>query len=196
MNCFTPSAGPRDNGRQQPRRHLYLSATLCSVSGSYPVNVRNISPSGVLIEAANLPAPGSEIVLKRGYLQSAGEIVWVKGRQAGVAFRSPVLVSNWMSRTAHSQQHRIDQIVVAHRANACGELGAGIHDPQRSHTIGQEALKLTSIEAELKALRRDVSDLEASLVADPILAATHPEIQALDIALQRIDRMIASLTSC
>ena len=47
-----------------------------------------------------------------------------------------------------------------------------------------------SIQAESLLLRSDLAELEASLIKDVILVATHPEIQTFDISLQRIDRML------
>lgn len=43
---------------------------------------------------------------------------------------------------------------------------------------------------ELTALRSDLVNLGDALVQDIILVATHPEIQLLDIAVQRIDRLL------
>ena len=47
--------------------------------------------------------------------------------------------------------------------------------------------------AELMTLRTELAELGNSLIGDVVLVATHPEIQALDIAVQRIDRMIGRL---
>ena len=42
-------------------------------------------------------------------------------------------------------------------------------------------------------IRADLLALSESLIADDIIAATHPEIQTLDITLQRIDQMLLKL---
>jgi hypothetical protein len=46
---------------------------------------------------------------------------------------------------------------------------------------------------ELTQLRAELGALENALIADVILVATHPEIQMLDIACQRIDRVLRHL---
>jgi hypothetical protein len=51
----------------------------------------------------------------------------------------------------------------------------------------------TSIEAELTALRAELVRLGDGLASDAILVATHPEIQMVDIALQRVDRIIGQV---
>jgi hypothetical protein len=49
------------------------------------------------------------------------------------------------------------------------------------------------LEVELGQLRAELAELESALLADVILVATHPEIQTLDISVQRIDRILTSL---
>ncbi len=44
--------------------------------------------------------------------------------------------------------------------------------------------------AQLTSLKRDLVSLGEALVKDIILVATHPEIQLLDIAVQKIDRLL------
>ena len=65
------------------------------------------------------------------------------------------------------------------------------HGPAASsvpHATGQ-----LSMEAELLQLRIELSEMEAALLKDVILVATHPEIQTLDISVQRIDRVLKAL---
>jgi hypothetical protein len=50
------------------------------------VILRNLSSNGALIEAATLPAEGTTTKFHRNDLTVNGEIVWVEGRYAGVAF--------------------------------------------------------------------------------------------------------------
>lgn len=47
---------------------------------------------------------------------------------------------------------------------------------------------------ELTFLRSDLADLGDALVQDIRLVARHPEIQLLDIAIQRIDRLLLLAT--
>ena len=166
--------------RHGTRTHLFVIATLCWSVGTTPVHIRNMSSKGALIEAATLPRPGSLIVLKRGSLEVGGRVAWATARQAGLAFGALVNVPDWMTKRANAHQDRIDEIVTRLKAQelpdneANGSLAA---DPR----------------AELELLRSGLLQLGNSLSGDVILVATHPEIQLVDIALQRVDRIIDAI---
>ena len=160
-----------------------MAATLYSDAGSAPVRIRNMSQSGALIEASAVPDPGAEVILKRGSLQTGGYIAWkVKGK-AGIAFSTRVSVGDWLSRQVRGHQDEVDEIV--------SNLKAG--SPPGSAADGAGVASTPSIEAELLALRGDLVRLGNGLAGDAILVATHPEVQMLDIALQKIDRLIGLL---
>jgi len=169
-----------DDGRRQERTHLFVAAQLCFASGACPVHIRNMSPSGALIEGAVLPDQHAAATLRRGALEAKVRIVWKTGRKAGVSFLSAVHVADWMSKTTPSHQAKVDNLVRTIRSGQAGGLVdglAGEDDPP--------------IEAELRDLRRELAILERALAGDEAVTMAHPEIQMLDIALQRIDRMIA-----
>jgi hypothetical protein len=170
-------------GRQHDRTHMFVAATLYSGSNSCPVNIRNMSLSGALIEGAVLPARDASITLRRGSLQAAAKIVWAAGRKAGVAFCAAVQVGDWMSRTPPSHQARVDEILRGVREGASGPTAPADASPVAP--IG------TALEAELKALQEELTQLETGLTNDMDVVAKHPEIQLLDIALQRVGRLLA-----
>lgn len=172
---------PHDEGRQQPRTHLFVAATLYSDAGSSPVHIRNMSPCGALIEAALLPDPGSTISLRRGRLNAAGRIAWHNGRRAGVRFEAEIQVAEWMSRVGSTGQHQVDAIIASCRAKP------GAVTPLAT------ASSPASIEVELAMLRVELEQLENALIEDPALVAAHPEIQTIDISLQRVDRVLKRL---
>jgi hypothetical protein len=173
---------PASEVRREPRTHLFVAATLYAKAGSAPVNVRNMSQSGALIEGAVLPDRGSDIVLRRGHLQAAGRIAWRFDNRAGVKLDASVHVTDWMARQGSAGQQRVDSLVAIVRNDG--------PTPPEATTVG---IDRGSIEAELCLLRSELAELEASLVKDVILVATHPEIQTFDISLQRIDRMLKRL---
>jgi hypothetical protein len=176
---------PVDEARRQLRTHLFVAAMLWSDSGGAPVNVRNMSPTGALIESSTLPEPGAAVVLRRGSLEIAGRIAWKAGNKAGIAFGSTIYVADWMSRKpGGGAQERVDGIVSAFKT------GVPIPAPAAGSSIIAGGDSLT---AELMALRTELAELGNSLIGDVVLVATHPEIQVLDIAVQRIDRMIGRL---
>ena len=93
-----------------------------------------------------------------------------------------VHVSDWMARQGSALQQRVDALVaIVRNDDPC---------PAEAAAVG---IDRGSIQAELCQLRTDLAELEASLVRDVIVVATHPEIQTFDISLQRIDRMLKRL---
>ena len=124
------------------------------------------------------------MVLKRGSLEVAGRIAWAAERKAGLAFDATVSVIDWMARQSNARQDQIDEIVSALKS------AAGQHEPpvSRMNSPGDPAM----IDAELSMLRSDLAQLGNALAADVILVATHPEIQLLDIAQQRIVRIMSA----
>jgi hypothetical protein len=172
-----------DEGRRLARTHLFVAATFSFANGSSPVHIRNMSPSGALIEGAVLPDQGEAATLRRGSLEAKVKVVWKAGRKAGLSFLSTVHVPDWMSKTLPSHQARVDDVIRDIRA---GQAGSSTSPIERA--IGADD---PSIEAELQHLRNELSSLENVLVGDAAVVMAHPEIQLLDIALQRIDRIIA-----
>ena len=183
VNSAAPQSVSADHGRIHPRTHLFVIATLYSDSGSAPVHVRNMSPSGALIESAVLPELGTKVRLKRGSLQASGRIVWKAGRKAGVSFAGNVHVADWMLKTP-SPQERVDRIISDYKANGQHAQAApesSCHDEDGS------------VRSELALLRAELTQLGNLLSNDVILVATHPELQLLDISLQRVERLIGRL---
>lgn len=184
-NALPRSCGP-DELRRESRTHLFVIATLCWDSGSTPVHVRNMSAKGALIEAAVLPKPGNLLVLKRGSLQVGGQVAWTASRQAGLAFNATVSVADWMASKSNAHQGQVDEIVSAFKSAPETTL----------HSIASmsRSKRPTMVEAELRVLHNDLERLGNGLASDVILVATHPEIQLLDISLQRIERILRALS--
>lgn len=187
MSANSPGLMPAASheGRHCERIHLFLGAVLQSGSGCCPVHIRNISPSGALIEGSIVAAKGEELVLKRVGLEASATIVWKIGRKAGIAFASTIHVADWISKRPSAHQARVDDMVQAIRSGSVerpGEIGEKPPLPPDS-----------LIEAELEALKYYLGELEHGLAADVVVAAAHPEIQLLDVALQSIERMLLNL---
>jgi hypothetical protein len=169
-----------EEGRTNIRTHLFVLATLYTSSSSGAVHIRNMSSTGALVEGAGLPEAGTMVTVKRGRLQASGQVVWRQDRRAGINFSSYLHVSEWMSRQVSAPQLQVDQAISAIRS-----------DFRASETETRNAD--LSIEAELAQLKDELSRLGNSLIGDIVLVATHPEIQTLDISLQRIDRITEGL---
>ena len=172
------------DGRKQIRTHLFVAATLYTADGSTPVRIRNMSQFGALIESTDLPGVGNHIKLKRGRLSVAGRIAWREARKAGVQLEAAIHVSDWMFRAGSAGQQQVDALVSIARAEEIAMPG-----------MACEVSGQSSLDTELRLLRQDLSAMEEELLKDVILVATHPEIQAIDMSIQRIDRILRSLRS-
>lgn len=183
VNCEEPVLSTLDEGRRHPRSHLFVAATLYWDIGSTPVRIRNMSQYGALIEAQNIPEPGAAVILKRGRLEAPGEIAWRVERKAGIALSKSVDVADWLARQVGAHQERVDEIVSSFKSDGQPASAAS------AANISSD----TAILAELAALRADLAQLGSGLAGDAIMVATHPEIQLVDIALQRVDRIVRQL---
>lgn len=185
MQAVLPkSCGPEEQRRER-RTHLMVMATLGWDAGSTPVRVRNMSARGAMIEASVMPKPGYLVMLKRGRLKVGGQIAWAASGQAGLAFSELVSVADWMASRSSQHQGRVDEIVSGYRS----ATEAGSTHPSSSY----RKCGPPQIEAELNTLRDDLERLGNGLASDVVLVATHPEIQLLDISIQRIERILRSL---
>ena len=72
--------------RKARRSNVLMSASLELSGTSLPVKLRNLSADGALVEGEKLPVEGASILFRKGDLSVHGQVAWVKGRQAGVAF--------------------------------------------------------------------------------------------------------------
>lgn len=72
--------------RKTRRSNVLMSASLELSGTSLPVKLRNLSVDGALVEGDKLPVEGASILFRKGDLSMPGQVAWVKGRQAGVAF--------------------------------------------------------------------------------------------------------------
>ena len=72
--------------RKARRSNVLMSASLELSGTSLPVKLRNLSADGALVEGDKLPVEGASLLFRKGDLSIPGQVAWVKGRQAGVAF--------------------------------------------------------------------------------------------------------------
>ena len=168
-------------GRHRDRTHMFVAATLYSAAGSCPIHIRNMSLTGALVEGSVLPDQGM-VTIRRGSLEAEAKIVWKVNRKAGIAFSGSMQVADWMSRTPPSHQAKVDEMMRGIRASAGESCPPDMPPPGFS-----------ALETELRALKAELIQLETGLTEDAAVVAAHPEIQLLDIALQRVERLLAGL---
>jgi hypothetical protein len=163
---------------------MFVAATLYCAAGSCPVHIRNMSPSGALVEGAALPEQDAAVTLRRGSLRVEATVMWKSNRRAGIAFGGAVRVADWMSRNPPSHQAQVDEMVRGIRA------GGSVADPAPPMSMSP------SLEDELRALKAELVQLETGLTRDMAVVAAHPEMQLLDIALQRVEGLLNGRRGC
>jgi hypothetical protein len=91
---------PRDDDpelrgrRGEPRAYLLLPASVEALNGCASVELLDVSRAGARLEGADLPAPGKDIVLRCGAIDSLGTVAWNIGGRCGVHFDEPISVQD------------------------------------------------------------------------------------------------------
>jgi hypothetical protein len=173
--------------RRDERTHLFLVATLYAGNGSAAVRVRNLSPSGALVEAASLPPPGATVVLRRGPLEAAGRVAWAGGGRAGLSFDGSVMVSAWLPTKQAARQTQADQVAFGMKQGSRPAEGVPAAVTAPAAMTPQEAI------ADLIRLRAELDQLGDVLAQDMAVVAAHPEIQLFDAAGQRLAKIVEAL---
>jgi hypothetical protein len=76
----------KTQNRQSRRSNVLMTASIETAGSSTEVRMRNLSADGALIEGDSLPIEGSQVLFRRNELAVRGNVAWVKGKRAGVAF--------------------------------------------------------------------------------------------------------------
>jgi hypothetical protein len=169
-------------GRTKDRSNVFVIATLYSEGGSVPVRIRNLSPSGALIEGIVLPLPGALVRLSRGSFHVSGEVVWSADGRSGVRFSGSISVPEWLpGASAASGQHYIDELVFKAKLGRPAPVEAPA--PVGRSSSGDVALELARLASGLTRLCYE-------LAADDLVAARFPEnLQVIEAAAQRLDAL-------
>ena len=166
--------------RREARTNLLIIATLYFERSSYPVRIRDLSPTGARIEGAGLPIMGSPVTLRRGKLEAKGAAVWKDADRAGLSFSQPIDVTRWLPAKSGTNIGNAEEFVFelkhAPRSISRGATSDAIIQEPRSDDLRHE----------IDLVRRGLIELGERLANDIILVATHPEIQFLDEAVQRL----------
>ncbi|MCY7271613.1 MAG: PilZ domain-containing protein [Sphingomonas bacterium] len=72
--------------RRARRSHVLMAASIEVDGIAVAVKLRNLSPEGALVEAAQLPTVGTSVVFRKKELNLAGRVAWVTAGRAGIAF--------------------------------------------------------------------------------------------------------------
>lgn len=164
-------------GRSINRTNLFLAATLLWAEvGSVPVKVRDLSPTGAMVEGPALPPPGSTVRLARGALAISATVMWNSGARCGIAFGGIVSVKQWMSPPVNGEQQRVDDAISRLRGGALR-----LAEPARPPAP-------LSVPAELELVARLVTQLGEALAEDEGVLSRHGlQLQKIDIVLQLLE---------
>lgn len=169
---------------RDPRTNMFMAAVLHWAGRSAAVTLRNLSPTGALVEGAVLPTAGEVVHLVRGSLRADGDIAWSVGRRCGVRLQDLIDVPLWMAPPGKSQP-----IPVGLAAEAARSLAFPLPVPNLNCRSGEQAS--ISLLKELERLLHDVSD---DLASDPATVARHgAQLQKLDLIAQGLVRMRGSI---
>ena len=88
--------------RRARRSHVLMAASIEADGVTVAVKLRNLSPEGALVEAAQLPPVGCLVLFRKKELHLAGRVAWADAGRAGIAFDTmldPEAVMRHVSRT-------------------------------------------------------------------------------------------------
>lgn len=174
-------AAPLPELRIESRSNIFVMATMYGGGGATPVRVRNMSRTGALVEAPDLPVVGTAVRLSRGSLNALGDIMWVSEGRAGLRFASPVAIVDWLPQGKRgSGQQLIDEIV--HRARL-GGIGSA-RAPNADHAT-------VEIADEIVQLRQMLDRVSEELTLDPIVSGQHgPALQLIDAVAEGLGKLV------
>lgn len=189
----TPASDRTAAARADPRKNLFLTATLAVGGISRAVRVRNLSASGALVEAAKLPATGGAAILQRGSLQVECVLVWQADGRGGLRFASPIDLKEWIPGAAGGGQAEVDRAVAQSRVAGCNALPASAV-PNAAPEIEPGLLRRTA--DELAFVSRRLEALGNDLTNDTHVVMRHPSsLQELDISMQILGHIAAMLAA-
>jgi len=168
---------------------MYVAAVLCARGTSSPVRIRNMSPSGALIEGALEVAEGELVHLVRGGLTAEAWVVWSTAGRCGLKFSAPVEVKRWLSPPTNAEQQRVDALVRLVQAGA-----VPLPVPDLDPPAVTELDHTRRFADDLRRVEALLGTLSDRLAEHPRIVEEHGEaLQSLDIAMQTLAAIAAEL---
>lgn len=182
----------RASKRAHERTRMFITANLSSATTVGSVRVRNLSITGALLEADNLPAVGARVKLRKGDLSATGKIVRSVGRLVGVHFERPINPIDWLPNKAQSQ------LMVDTAFQTIKPLFEGGPPKESAQTnVRAEARALPSSQTsrdELEGIADMLDALADQMSEDPAIIASYlDKLQVLDVASQKLRKVGRSL---
>ncbi|HEU4704684.1 MAG TPA: hypothetical protein VFS45_03100, partial [Sphingomicrobium sp.] len=151
---------------------------------SYPVRIRDLSPTGARVETAIVPEVGAEAKLVRGRLGIACMVTWSADHFCGLRFTAPISVLEWMTHRVAQERRRHDDLALP---GGGGGGGAGIR---------LEAEKAARVARDLARVSRLLDALGEALAGDPHVVARHGvRLHTLGLAMQTLAALSETILS-
>lgn len=165
------------NLRVEDRKSLFLQATLHFIDGFCSIKLRNISPTGALIEARRLPRGGTPVEIRRGPLTAMGTIIWRRGGKAGIEFLAQTEARRWIPKAAG--QGSVEPAFQVFK----GAPASAFAKPSPCSMVTTQDMEAVAL------LLDDLADTFANDAG--VLFHYAAKLQALDIASQTLRRLAA-----
>lgn len=170
--------------RGASRASIFLAAVLYGGSTPTPVKIRNISPSGALVEGPVIPPVATPVKLVRGGLTAHGLVAWSVEGRCGLKFSSCVDVQQWRATPTNSEQKRVDEVVRLVKAGAVPlpvppivRMGSPVEVQDTAAELAGDLFRASEL----------LNQLGGALAGDCDIVTRHgTELQKLDIAMQII----------
>ncbi len=175
------------DARGANRASIFLAAVLHVEGSAAPVKIRNIAPTGALVEGPLAPAVGTSVQLVRGGLIAHALVAWSADGRSGLKFTACVDVQQWRATPANSEQKRVDDVIRLVKAGA-----VPLPVPPIAGMASPPEAKGTDLAADLGRARELLNQLGSALASDCIVVTSHgTSLQKLDIAMQVIAAVAA-----
>lgn len=121
---FLNSAANGTSGKRSARRsRVLLAAKLETPVGLIDVRLRDLSRKGALVESAELPPVGTELVFQRGKTTVPARVAWASGGRIGLEFHymideSELLVHIGRAKEPAASQPRYGRSAITMGMNA------------------------------------------------------------------------------
>lgn len=169
-----------DCKRLETRTNMFVMAQLSFGGRSSPVKVRNMSPSGALIDGPVLPTIGTPCRLFRENISIEAEVVWARAGRIGVKFRNRARVDAWLP-TGRRTQIDVDQSLAIARAEHTNAPIIRTNRPLQPTILTNVDINGTA--DALAALADELSDDMA------VVTRYMTKLQTLDVSVQMLRRL-------
>lgn len=172
------------NVHREPRRKVFLAAVIGLDKTTTECRIKNLTQTGALIEANSNFARGTTVIINRGELCIAGEVMWSRDNLFGVRFSDEINVQKWLEEPFSAETintpHKSRSLLASTQLNRSG----------LDHVAIDENIVNLRLREELLYVTRIIEEVGQILVKDPFLRVRHySSLQQLDIGKQMLSEI-------